>query len=152
MSENPIVRLTVADLLSNREVVASLKMAWYDSNPGSEAGHEEGGFIVRDSAGIIRVSRWPPGTTGEIIVPPHPDCRFDDQLILASFHTHPNTGHGYRQEPSTMDRWTIRDDQNLKDPEYLGEFVLSRNGVYLVNQRGMVTTIGTLEALLPGED
>lgn len=136
------------ELLSTRNVTDALRRAWIESEPGGEAAHEEGGFILRDTAGTIRVSRWPRGTSSEIVVPPHSDYQYEGQAIIASFHTHPNTGRAFRQEPSTMDRWTIRDNSNLKGVDYIGEFVLSKDAVYLVDQRGQVTTVGTNTEML----
>lgn len=140
--------MTATVLLSIYVVSEALRQAWIDSRPGSVGVHEEGGFILRDSLGTIRVSRWPRGTTNEIIVPPHSDCRFDGQAIIASFHTHLNTGRGFRQEPSQMDRWTIRDDANLKGLDYLGEFIISQDALYLVDQQGHVTMVGTHTAMI----
>jgi hypothetical protein len=135
--------LRVADLTSNETVRIALCQAWLDGNPGPTGAHEEGGFILCDLSGTIHISRWPAGTTGEIVVPPHPECRFDGYEIIASFHTHPNTGREYRQEPSAMDRWTVRDDVNLKGPDYLGELVISEHSVYLVDCQGVVSIVAT---------
>ena len=71
-------------ILSDPTVRAALKQAWQDSNPGIRGGHEEGGFVAQDSAGNLNVIRWPQGLQNSIIVPPHRDCRIDEQDIVAS--------------------------------------------------------------------
>jgi hypothetical protein len=122
-----------------------------DSQPGSSEGHEEGGFIVRNVTGRLEVIRWPRGAQDAIVVPPHPGCRYGTRSIELSFHTHPNTGSDYLQEPSDTDRRAVRDDPNLKGASYLGELVISHLVVYLVAPTGYVTELGATTALLdPG--
>jgi hypothetical protein len=58
--------------------------------------------------------------------------------IVASFHTHPNTGSDYFQEPSETDKRAVRDDSDLKGPEYVGEFVITQAVIYLVTPTGQV--------------
>ena len=43
------------------------------------------------------------------------------------------------QEPSETDRRAVRDDPNLKGPDYVGEFVLSEETIYLVTPGGQVS-------------
>lgn len=38
-----------ANILNDPAVRAAIKQAWEDSQPGVIGGHEEGGFILRDS-------------------------------------------------------------------------------------------------------
>src|SRR3989442_11557925 len=91
--------------LLNEGVVRDVfNQAWQDSRPGPFGGHEEGGFILRNAAGKLSVTRWPAGGRNSISLPPHVDCRINDSEIIASFHTHPNTGPSYLQEPSETDR------------------------------------------------
>lgn len=80
-------------------------------------------------------------STPTILVPAHPDCTFNGRRIVASFHTHPNTGPEYLQEPGETDRRAIRDDPDLKGPSYLGEFVVSQATVYLVTPTGQVREV-----------
>ena len=68
--------------------------------------------------------------------------------IVASFHSHPNTGPDALQEPGETDRRAVRDDPDLKDHEYVGEFVLSEETVYLVTPAGQVREIGNRQAIL----
>lgn len=96
-----------------------------ESRPGPSGGQEEGGFIVRDAAGTLQVIRWPEGAGNTIYVPPHRGCRLGEFDIIASFHTHPNTGPEYLQEPSETDKRAVRDDADLKAPDFIGELVIS---------------------------
>ncbi|HEX4949032.1 MAG TPA: DUF4329 domain-containing protein [Blastocatellia bacterium] len=135
-------------ILDNAIVRAALLQAWNDSIPGISGGHEEGGFIVQDSSGNLYVQRWPQGEKDTIVVPPHRDCRIGEDVIVASFHRHPNTGSDYLQEPSETDKRAVRDDPHLKAENYIGEFVISKEIIYLVTPEGRVREIGdTLDFL-----
>jgi len=134
-------------LLEDSVVRESLRIAWLDSNPGVIGGHEEGGFILRDSSGIISIVRWPGGGQDQIGLPPHPNCRIGDLSIVASFHTHPNTGPNYQQEPSETDKRAVRDDTDLKAPTYIGEFVISNDRIYRVAPDGLVSDIADTACL-----
>lgn len=116
--------------------------AWNESNPGVSGGHEEGGFILQDATGALRVSRWPQGKQDRILVPPHKDCKLAETDIVASFHTHPNTGSDYLQEPSETDKRAVRDDPHLKGETYVGEFVIAQETIYLITPEGRVREIG----------
>jgi hypothetical protein len=129
-------------LLSNPTIRAALKQAWEDSQPGATGGHEEGGFIVRDLAGDLEVVRWPKGGQNSILLPPHPKCKVGDKDIIATFHTHPNMGSDYLQEPSETDKRAVRDDPNLKGKFYGGEYVISQEKIYLIAPNGQVREIG----------
>jgi len=128
-------------VLRNADVRASLQQAWTDSDPGLTGGHEEGGFIVNDTDGNLKVIRWSKGSKDTIQVPPHKDCVMDDIEIIASFHTHPNTGSDYLQEPSETDKRAVRDNPNLMGSEYIGEFVISQDVIYLISPAGQVREI-----------
>ena len=123
-------------------VRAALKQAWEDSQFGDTGGHEEGGFILRDVTGNVSVTRWPQGIQNSIILPPHPNCKIDTSDIVATFHTHPNTGSEYLQEPSETDKRAVGDDSDLKGEFYEGEFVISQEKVYLIAPNGQVSEIG----------
>jgi len=71
-----------------------------------------------------------------IILPPHHDCKIGEDEIVASFHTHPNTGSDFLQEPSETDQRAVRDDPDLKGDNYVGEFVISRGTIYLITPDG----------------
>ncbi len=130
--------LTPRVILSNVIVRSALQQAWTDSNPGLAGGHEEGGFIVRDAEGSLSVRRWQNGLQDTIQVPSHRDCMFDGLEIVASFHTHPNIGTDYLQEPSETDKRAVRDDPDLKGEDYVGEFIISQAVIYLVSPAGQV--------------
>jgi len=90
--------LTARVVLSNMNVRSGLQQAWTDSKLGVTGGHEEGGFVVKDMDESLSVIRWLKGTQDMIEVPPHADCKIVDLEIVASFHTHPNTGSDYLQD------------------------------------------------------
>jgi len=127
---------------------AALKQAWEDSQPGVIGGHEEGGFILRDPAGNLSMVRWPKGAHNTIILPPHPKCKIGENYIVATFHTHPNTGADYLQEPSETDKCAVRDDPDLKGALYVGEFVISQAKIYLVTPNGQVSEVKDTQELL----
>ena len=91
-------------ILRDANVCDSLRKAWQDSNPGDFEGHEKGGFIVQDAEDKFHVIRWLIGEQNRILVPPHHDCKIGDVGIVTSFHTHPNTGSEFLQEPSETDK------------------------------------------------
>jgi hypothetical protein len=128
-------------ILNAPDVRAALRQAWFDSKPGTSGGHEEGGFVLRNSNGELSVSRWHKGEQDAINLPPHPACKFGENEIVASFHTHPNTGDDYLQEPSESDKRAVRDDADLKGESYVGEFVISAETIYLITPAGRVREI-----------
>ena len=67
--------------------------------------------------------------------------------IVASFHTHPNTGSDYLQEPSETDKRAVRDDPDLKGDDYIGEFVISQAVIYLVSPAGQVREMDDTEVV-----
>lgn len=125
-------------ILNDSVTRAALKQAWDDSKPGITGGHEEGGFVLRDEVGNLSILRWLTGEQDEIFLPPHQECRIGDSEIVASFHTHPNTGDDYLQEPSETDKRSVRDDPDLKGDNYVGEFVISQDTIYLITPTGRV--------------
>jgi hypothetical protein len=136
-----------AKILNNFSVCAELKRAWEDSKPGVTGGHEEGGFIVEDSAGNFKIVRWTTGSQSSITLPPHSACKIEGDSIVASFHTHPNTGGDYLQEPSETDKRAVRDDPDLKGAS-MGEFVISRAKIYLIEPSGQVSEVGDTSLIL----
>lgn len=137
-------------IILNEPIVRdALSEAWQDSQPGPSSGHEEGGFILRNGAGEVRVIRWPTGGRDSISTPPHVGCRIEDNEIIATFHTHPNTGADYLQEPGEADRRGVRDDPDLKGVGYVGEFVISQRAIYLIAPDGIVREVAaTAEIIL----
>src|SRR5262245_21479728 len=106
---------TVFDDNAIREL---LRQAWQESDAGTERAHEEGGFVLRDEDGKLSVDRWPKGAQNEIVVPPHAGGRRLGRLILATFHTHPNPGADFQQEPSLTDIRAVCGDPDLGHPEF----------------------------------
>lgn len=142
------MQISPSELLQNETVKIALKSAWHDSVPGVVGGHEEGGFILQNSDNEIFVKRWPIGSQNKISVPLHDKCRIDGNDILASFHTHPNTGPNFLQEPSATDKRAVRDDPNLKGDMYIGEFVIANDMIYLIQPDGEVREMGSRRNLL----
>ena len=138
----------ILKLLRTEVIRAALTAAWNDSQPGSSGGHEEGGFIVQEAAGSFLVIRWPKGENNAITVPPHPGCQIQGLDIVASFHTHPNTGDDFLQEPSETDKRAVRDDLHLKGKLYQGELVITQQLLYFVTPRGTVMEIGESATML----
>lgn len=137
-------------LLRNQVVIAAMRAAWIDSQPGLSGGHEEGGFILRNAGREIAVLRWVAGVQNSIRVPPHPGCKIGESDILASFHTHPNTASNYLQEPSETDKRAVRHDPDLKGAFYVGEFIITNRLIYLIRPDGYVVEAGRRETVLEG--
>ena len=136
------------DLLQEPAVRAALSEAWKESQPGLTSGHEEGGFVVLDGDGKLSVRRWPMGEGSQIKVPLHSGCAVDGLAIVATFHTHPNTGPDFLQEPSETDKRGVREDADLKGSLYIGEFVIADEMIYLITPSGAVREIDRREELL----
>jgi hypothetical protein len=142
MVQDPITILNVPTIRT------ALRQAWEDSQPGLTGGHEEGGFVLRNQAGDLSVVRWPKGAQNSILLPPHPNCQLGQNDIIATFHTHPNTGGDYLQEPSETDKRAVRDDPDLKADFYSGEFVLAQRKIYLITPNGQVSEVGETQQVL----
>ena len=141
---------TPEEILADKDVAQQLAHAWIDSEPGPVGGREQGGFVV-DAAGNLAVVRWPAGETRSIsFIPPHVGCRLAQDPIVASFHTHPNTGPDYRQEPSPRDIRAMHDDMDLKATWYVGEFVVADHSIYLLRPDGEVREMGRRIEFLGG--
>ncbi len=136
------------DVVREPAVRASLAQAWLDSKPGLTSGHEEGGFVLLDDDDRLNVLRWPAGEGSRIKVPPHPGCAVDGRPVVATFHTHPNIGPDFLQEPSETDRRGVRDDADLKGPLYVGEFVIADEMIYLITPGGAVREMDQRAVLL----
>jgi Domain of unknown function (DUF4329) len=149
---DPEMTLNFRDVLAIPDVIRALRLAWDDSNPGIVGGHEEGGFICVNANGDFVIDRWPRGDKDLICVPPHPQGKRNGETIIATFHTHPNIGNTYDQEPSPGDRRMVRQDADLKHSEYIGEFVISQQVLYLVLPNGNVMDVGSIAELFTGGD
>jgi hypothetical protein len=135
-------------VLQNNAVRDELRRAWVESQPGPRGGHEEGGFVLRQADGGLTIERWPRGAQDEIEVPDHSGGRRGGAVIVATFHTHPNTGPNYLQEPGPADTRGVTNDPDLRHPEYEGEYVISLNTVYLIRPDGAVEAVGDTATLL----
>ena len=136
------------DILTEPVLRYALKQVWQDSQPGETGGHEEGGFILRNEAGKISVLRWPRGERDFILMPPHVDCRTGDKEIIGTFHTHPNIGPDYLQEPGEGDRRAVRDDPDLKGVGYIGELVISQQTIYVIAPNGELSEVAARTELI----
>jgi hypothetical protein len=135
-------------ILANDGVKAELRRAWQESEPGTARAHEEGGFVLRQTDGSFSVERWPRGAQDEIELPQHPGGHRDSAVIVATFHTHPNTGPDFLQEPGPTDIRGVTEDPDLRHEEYEGEYVISRNTLYLIRPDGSVEALGDTNRLL----
>jgi len=142
------MQITPLSLLEISAIRDALKKAWQDSDPGITGGHEEGGFIVQGTNGELFVMRWPKGGQDTISLSPYKNGKVGDRSIIATFHTHPNTGSDYLQEPGETDKCAVRDDDELKNEECIGEFVISRDMIYHISPTGLVSEIESTKKLL----
>ena len=69
-------------------------------------------------------------------------------MILATFHTHPNPGREFEQAPGLTDIRAVRNDPDLRHPEYEGEFVISTDLIYLIRPDGRVDVVGAMAEVL----
>lgn len=120
--------------------------AWRDSEPGTDAAHEEGGFILRNADGSLIVERWPQGVQNQILVPLHSAGMRGGLPIIATFHTHPNPGPGFQQEPSLTDIRAVRDDPDLSHADYEGEYVIANQWIYRIQKNGRVESVMEIKA------
>jgi hypothetical protein len=135
-------------ILDDAQIREALRQAWDDSQPDTPNAHEEGGFVLLTSDGSSVVERWPRGLEDEILVPDHTGGRRAGLIIVATFHTHPNSGEWFCQEPSPMDVQAVENDPELDHSEYEGEYVISRKTVYRINRDGGIDSVGGSLALL----
>jgi hypothetical protein len=135
-------------VLNDVSVCAQLRQTWLDSQPDTIDAHEEGGFVLQQVDGSFVVERWPRGVQNRITVPSHPGGLRGGLRIVATFHTHPNTGVNYRQEPGRTDILGVLSDPHLSHAEYEGEYVISLALIYLIHRDGRVETVGDTKSLL----
>ena len=74
-----------------------------------------------------------------------PNGLYQGHEIVGSFHTHPNTGKEWRQEPSPQD---IRLSKAY--PETMGphQIVISRETIYHIDKDGLVSVVGRTAEVL----
>jgi hypothetical protein len=142
MSEQP----SASDLLAHAGVIEGMRCAYEESGVGTDSPVEQGGFIVRDlTTGTLDVVRLSAGGRHSLVYPLCPNRRYEGKQIVGSFHTHPNTGPEWRQEPSMQD---IR--LSLEYPETMGahQFVIARATIYHIDNDGVVSEMGLPHLLL----
>lgn len=138
----------IALLLADATVRNGLCWAWRDSEPGVFGAHEEGGFICAGADGGYVVDRWQTGDTDRIRIPPHPGGKRNNEWIVATFHTHPNTSNRFEQTPNAVDCALIANDIHLRTVYYQGEFVISASLLYFVRMSGRYEVLGATATIL----
>lgn len=94
--------------LENPEIKSEIDRAWNDSQAGSyESRHEEGGWLISNDAGDVRLARVPAGERAGISPPP-PELG-PGEHVEAFVHTHPNPpvderSRLWEQGPSPADK------------------------------------------------
>ena len=132
--------LSVTELLAQPKVIAGFRQAYDDSDVGGSHPFEQGGFLLRDShSGEVVVTRLPSSERDSMSYPLCPDGQYQGQAIVGSFHTHPNTGKEWRQEPSPQDIRLAKDYPETMGPH---QFVISRDTIYHIDNNGVVTAVG----------
>lgn len=132
--------LSFTELLALPQVIAGFRQAYDDSDVGGSQPIEQGGFLVRDShSSEVVIKRLPSSERDSLSYPLCSDGKYQGQEIVGSFHTHPNTGKEWRQEPSPQD---IRLSKQF--PETMGphQFVISSDTIYHVDNNGVVSAVG----------
>lgn len=73
------------------------------------------------------------------------DGTYQNQRIVGSFHTHPNIGPEWQQEPSEQDVLV-----SIEYPETMGphHFVVARDTVYHIDNQGCVSEVGATSQIL----
>lgn len=135
-------------VLDDDSVRGLMRQAWQESYPGTSTAREEGGFILRNPDGAILIERWPRGEQDQIRVPSHSGGRRGNLPIVATFHTHPNSGPAFQQQPSLTDIRAVRDDPDLGHPEFEGEYVISAELIYRVVKEGKFEVVGETSRII----
>jgi len=141
-----IVPPTANELLADAALVGGMRQAFVESNVGEANAIEQGGFIVSDPLdGTLVVIRLPAAACDSLSYPICADGTYEGREIVGSFHTHPNTGPEWQQDPSPQD---IRLSQDY--PETMGphQFVIARDVIYHIDNNGVVTGMGGTPQLL----
>jgi hypothetical protein len=137
---------SAAELLADPNVLAGMRQAFRESDVGGTKPREQGGFLVRSpQSGQFAVARLP--STGDDFFC-YPLCRdgiYQGQEIVGSFHTHPNTGPEWQQEPSPQD---IRLSKDYPETMGFHQLVISRETIYHIDNEGVVSAMGKTAELL----
>jgi hypothetical protein len=135
-----------AELLVDPNVIAAMREAFDESDVGGPIPIEQGGFILSDpQTGGLQVERLPPAGRDSLTYPICSDGRYNGKLIVGTFHTHPNTGPDWTQEPSRQDIQLSK-----QFPETMGrhQFVVSVETIYHIDNDGVVSEAGRTGELL----
>jgi hypothetical protein len=139
-------QLTASELLSDARLVGELRRAYDESGVGSNHPVEQGGFIVVDTnSDLLDIVRLPAQGRDSFSFPICSDGVYGGRKIVGSFHTHPNSGTEWRQEPSVQD---IRLSQNYPDTMGRHQFVIAESTIYHIDNDGVVTEMGPTSRLL----
>jgi hypothetical protein len=133
-------------LLADRRVIAGLMQAKFESDMGGSNPVEQGGFILKDpQTDQLSIARWPPGLGNQIQPVISSDGTYQGKEIVGSFHTHPNVGPGWKQEPRRSDIRFVQQHPHTAGPDH---FVISVEVVYHIDGDGNVVEIGRTAELL----
>ncbi len=137
---------SVGELLALPSVIAGIRLAYADSDVGGSRPREQGGFLVQDFlSGFITVIRLPASARDSLSFPLCSNGMYEGQRIVGSFHTHPNTGTEWRQEPSPQDILLSREYPDTMGPH---QFIISCEMFYHVSHDGLVTEVGRTAEVL----
>ena len=133
------------EILEDVNVAAAMRRVYRESDVGGDFAVEQGGFIVAGDGGAFSVERVAHGRPSSLGYPLCPDGSFNGRRIVGTFHTHPNTGDEWMQEPGRQD---IR--LSTEYPETMGahQFVISFERIYVINNDGAVSDAGATRQLL----
>jgi proteasome lid subunit RPN8/RPN11 len=133
-------------LLKNANVRSGLKKAAQDSDIGGKNPVEQGGFIIEDRKTCeLSVERWPQGKGASMQPPISKDGTHNGKKIVASFHTHPNVGPGWKQGPSNADVNFVKNHPKTAGNDH---FVVSKETVYHIDSKGNVSEAGKTSEVL----
>jgi hypothetical protein len=137
---------TAADLLRGAGIIHAMRRAYEESDVGGDNPVEQGGFILRDPVtGTLEVARLPSRGRDSLAYPICADGTYRRKPIIGTFHTHPNTGAEWQQDPSPQD---IRLSE--EHPETMGahQFVIAQETIYHIDNDGVVSEMGPTAHLL----
>lgn len=145
-------RFSTIAVLSASNVIAGMRRAFQESDVRGPNPIEQGGFIVQTrDTGELEVERLSEGGRDSLSYPICADGTYNGKRIVGTFHTHPNTGWDWTQEPSPQDIRLSADYPETMGPH---QFVIGAETIYHIDNEGVVTNVGsTLELLgLDAED
>ncbi|MDA0806445.1 MAG: Mov34/MPN/PAD-1 family protein [Planctomycetota bacterium] len=133
-------------LLNDIAIRTAMREALRESRPGTKHPIEQGGFIVLDAITLRPVvRRLNVGQADSFQIPLCPDGQFHGEPIIGSFHTHPNIGPEWQEEPSRQDIRLV-----TEYPETVGaiHFVIGPAKTYAITNDGTVSVLGRTDDVL----